>query len=593
MFNQNPGSFCGDDRVDLADPNRMLERARNRAEDHYTGDEEAARGAEQAAEAAAERKATARRAREGTRGHWESGFTAGGQAASVVHKMTTTKRMRRASISISRRRVLLSATATAMLSILTACARTRPSTDPSSVSPPQASTATGTGVATAVPPSFIAPGATFPPPVGATVSTREAPSAAVAWMRDNAIRFATAEPNDDFSDLQLLKQLIGDARIVSLGEATHGTHEFQTMKHRLVRFLVAEMGFTTFAMEANLPESDRVNDYVQAGVGDLKQLLLGLHFWTWNTEEVRDMVEWMRAHNANPGPAPRVSFRGFDMQYIDAAADNVLTYLRRVDPAAAASAASRYTVLSLPHQKQSPLAPLESAPAGTREVYLADANALHDDLGAARSRYEVASSPDAFADALRNARVMVQGVDSLMALGRKEYGRRDRYMAENAAWLLDRAGPDAKMILWAHNGHISTVPVATDAKGMPNETMGMWLRAQYGTAMRVVGQTFYAGTCNASEGIVTEVTVPPPPADSYEAAFHGTGLPRAIVDLRAARPGAEATTWLDGPHPTHFIGAGYDEAAPEKYFENMRLARVFDAVIFIQDSTPTKLLPSI
>ena len=116
-------------------------------------------------------------------------------------------------------------------------------------------------------------------------------------------------------------------------------------------------------------------------------------------------------------------------------------------------------------------------------------------------------------------------------------------MAENVAWLLDRAGTDAKLILWAHNEHIGAVPAATDAEGVLNKTMGTWLRERYGAAIRVVGQTFYAGTCNAVEGILTAVTVPPPPADSYEAAFHAVGLPRLMIDLRATEPGEAAHGW--------------------------------------------------
>ncbi len=120
--------------------------------------------------------------------------------------------------------------------------------------------------------------------------------------------------------------------------------------------------------------------------------------------------------------------------------------------------------------------------------------------------------------------------------------------------------------------------------------MGMWLRERYGDAMRVVGQTFYAGSCNAVEGTVTEVAVPPPPPDSYEAALHETGLPRAILDLRAVRAGPTATDWLAGPHPARAIGAGYDEASPEKFFNETRLPDKFDAMVYIQDSTPTRLM---
>ena len=94
-----------------------------------------------------------------------------------------------------------------------------------------------------------------------------------------------------------LQKLIGNARIVSLGEATHGTREFFQLKHRMLEFLATEMGFTIFSIEANMPEAYRLNDYVLNGTGDPAQLLRGMYFWTWNTEEVLEMIRWMREFN--------------------------------------------------------------------------------------------------------------------------------------------------------------------------------------------------------------------------------------------------------------------------------------------------------
>lgn len=507
---------------------------------------------------------------------------------------------------LSRRRVLSSVIAITMASLLAACTRKRSVPDVASGTSPLPSVIPETGIATTVVPSPTANAPGSSPLVGATLSpsaspppmgTGEAdrpPPAVVAWLRDHALPFVTAEPTDDFSDLQPLKQLIGDARIVALGEATHGTHEFQAMKHRLVRFLVSEMGFTDFAMEANLPESERINDYVQTGTGDLKQLLIGQHFWTWNTEEVRDMIDWMRMHNQSPGTAPRVRFQGFDLQYIDVAQGNVLAYLRRVDPPAAVAAAARFAYPGLYRPGQDSLALLPSAPTQTQTTYLANVQAIHDELLASRARYEAISTPGAFADALQDARIVVQGIDTILASARKHYDARDRYMAENVTWLLGRAGSDAKMILWAHNEHVGTLPYGdTTVAGMGIKSMGMWLRERYGVTMRVVGQTFYVGACNAVEGTVTEVAVPPPPPDSYEKAFHETGLSRLIVDLRGMQPGTIATDWLAGPHRLRLIGASYDEAAADKYFSSVPLPQKFDALISFENGTATQLLPFI
>jgi erythromycin esterase-like protein len=153
----------------------------------------------------------------------------------------------------------------------------------------------------------------------------------VDWIRTNAIRLATPEAGHGFSDMQPLKKLIGDARIVSLGEATHGTREFFQLKHRMLEFLATEMGFTVFSIEANMPEAYRLNDYVLNGTGDPAQLLRGMYFWTWNTEEVLDMIKWMREYNASG--RGRLQFTGFDMQTHTVALDIVQQFVAQYDPA--------------------------------------------------------------------------------------------------------------------------------------------------------------------------------------------------------------------------------------------------------------------
>ncbi len=112
---------------------------------------------------------------------------------------------------------------------------------------------------------------------------RQPKPAELDWLHTNAITFKTERAESGFDDLQPLKTIIGDAHIVGLGEATHGTAEFFRMKHRLVEFLASEKGFTIFAIEANMPEAYRVNDFVLNGKGDPKALLRGMYFWTWDT----------------------------------------------------------------------------------------------------------------------------------------------------------------------------------------------------------------------------------------------------------------------------------------------------------------------
>ena len=160
------------------------------------------------------------------------------------------------------------------------------------------------------------------------------------WARSNAIPLKTTLPDDDFSDMAPLGDVIGNARIVGLGEATHGTSEFFQMKDRMVRYLAMQKGFTIFSIEANMPEAYRLNDYVLNGVGDPNVLLKGMNFWTWNTQEVLDMILWMRQYNLSG--KGRIEFTGFDMQTPTLSLENVRQFVAKYDPAYGPALAEAY-----------------------------------------------------------------------------------------------------------------------------------------------------------------------------------------------------------------------------------------------------------
>ena len=165
------------------------------------------------------------------------------------------------------------------------------------------------------------------------------------WIRQTATPFETCEPHEDHRDLAALRQIVGDAHIVALGEGTHGTREFFQLKHRITEYLATEMGFTTFAIEANLPEAQRVNEYVLTGRGDAREAIRGMYFWTWNTEEVLALVEWMRKYNASG--RGRMEFVGFDMQTPDTAAAIVRRFVQRLEPMLVDSVSAIMTKISL------------------------------------------------------------------------------------------------------------------------------------------------------------------------------------------------------------------------------------------------------
>ncbi|HEY0512772.1 MAG TPA: erythromycin esterase family protein [Thermoanaerobaculia bacterium] len=402
-------------------------------------------------------------------------------------------------------------------------------------------------------------------------------AAAVAWLKGHAIPFDTAEAGHGFADLQPLRKLIGDAHVVALGEGTHGTREFFQMKHRLTELLAGEMGFTLFAIEANMPEAYKVNDYVLTGQGDPKELLKGMYFWTWNTQEVLDMILWMRTFNqsqeAKSGKA-RIQFLGFDMQTPDVAAQNVRGFLAKAEPDAAGGAAEADAAYALvtaltdrmhPSTAADPQAAAESAAAAARKVL--------QHLEARRDAY-VAHLPKTEVDwEIQNARVVVQAAELLS----KGHGLRDRSMADNVAWILGQAPPGSKIVLWAHNAHVHKTEGA----------MGQFLADRLGKDMVVLGFGFSEGIYNAvgDNGLGPQEALPPV-AGSVESYLRAAGLPRLILDLRGVPADAPAAPWLDQPRPFREIGAMAARCA----FSPVVISREFDGLIYFDQTHPSALL---
>ncbi len=179
----------------------------------------------------------------------------------------------------------------------------------------------------------------------------------LSWLRSRAHPLVTLEPGSGTADLDPLREAWRGARVVGLGESTHGTREFFTLKHRIVRLLVEELDTTVFALEASEAAAEAVDGYVRRGVGDPAVALAGLRFWTWNTREMLDLLTWMRRHNAHAPVERQVRFVGIDPQRPEAAVDVVGDHVRRFAPAELAEAGSVLDDLRTPSLPTAPPLP--------------------------------------------------------------------------------------------------------------------------------------------------------------------------------------------------------------------------------------------
>lgn len=412
----------------------------------------------------------------------------------------------------------------------------------------------------------------------------ELPESVGAWLSANAFPLDPLDPDGPVDDLEPLRGLLSDARIVALGEATHGTREFALMKHRLLRFLVEELGFGAIALEAPWAEAYRIDDYVRTGTGDPETLLSGLYLWPWNTREVLDVVGWLREHNQD-SPDP-VRFLGIDMQFPGMAIQNVKAFVSQVDPTRLPEVEGGLECLERFANDPAGRFPAPEYADQLRQAYREPCRRSLDDVYALLASHEVeytqASNPDAFAWALQSARLAVQFEDHASAL---VLYMRDLYMAENVAWHLDRLGPGGRLVVWSHNYHVANMPIF----------MGQELKHRYGDEVVLVGFNFFRGGFNAGPpGVATVLGQPEPHSVSgpipyaYGHYFSEAGLPRFALALRGVD--VSAPSWLRGPRPLRAIGSEFDPTDPDDFFWVSRLPEEFDVVVYIHDSTPSTLL---
>jgi erythromycin esterase len=407
-----------------------------------------------------------------------------------------------------------------------------------------------------------------------SVSPTAADTAVVrAWIRDHAIGLTTVEAGNGLSDLQPLRQIVGDARIVALGEAGHGTREFFRLKHRLLEFLVSEMDFNVFAIEATFPEALDVNRYVLSGEGDPVRALAGLHFWIRDTEEVLALIRWMREYNLNETKGRKVKFHGFDQQFRARAARTVLDYLRRVDPAAGRAASRILEPLADP--TPFPSAENEGTPEDVRGEVADALLRMAGDFDERLDSYAAMTS-------VEEAKLVRQHLEILLQNVGAGGLSRDAAMAKNVAWILDREGPDSKAVLWAHNQHVA----------VREGSQGEDLRRRYGDDYRVVGFTFGHGGIQARDvlrdGEVLPWFVESAPDTTLEAQLSAAAPEIALIDLRSLPETGPVTSWFKSPQTMRSLGHAYTYEYPEWFWWTAPVAEVYDALVFVEETTPAR-----
>jgi len=351
-----------------------------------------------------------------------------------------------------------------------------------------------------------------------------------------------AEPfgNIEHESVDTLLDRIGDARVVLLGEATHGTSEFYRMRARITRELILRRGFTVVAVEADWPDAARVDHYVRHLPSAPAPWKAFTRFptWMWRNREVQTFVHWLHEHNrAVEAPERRAGFHGLDLYSLYTSIAAVLRYLDGVDPDAARVARARYGCLS----------PWEGDPAAYGRAVLTGGYraceepvvAMLRDMLDKRLEYQPRDG-ERYLDALQNARVVANAERYYRAMyygSRESWNLRDQHMFETLQVMLAFRGPETKAVIWEHNSHVGNA-AATEMGARGELNVGQLARDAFGEGAYLVGFGTDHGTVAAAsdwDGPMQVKAVRPAHPQSYERLCHDTSLAAFRLALRAPR----------------------------------------------------------
>jgi erythromycin esterase-like protein len=403
-------------------------------------------------------------------------------------------------------------------------------------------------------------------------------------------------------DYDPLLELIGDARVVLLGEASHGTHEFYRERARITRRLLQEKGFGVLAVEADWPDAYRVNRWVRRVGQDGTALQALGNFqrfprWMWRNTEVLRFVEWLRGFNAGLSPDRRVGFYGLDLYSLFSSIEAVIGFLEEVDPEAARRARYRYGCFE--DFGEDSQAYGYAAEFGLSQS--CEDQALQQLLELQRQAADLSARDgkipqDEFFFAEQNARLVKNAEEYYRSMFRgriSSWNLRDRHMAETLEALMahfDRSHGPSKIVVWEHNSH--TGDARATSMGHSGEwNVGQLARERFGDESFLVGFTTYSGTVTASsdwDAPPERKRVRPALAGSWEALFHAVGQPSFLLPLAAQAPEEEI---LEDVRLERAIGVIYrpETERVSHYFE-AQLADQFDAVIHVDETSPVEPL---
>ncbi len=408
-----------------------------------------------------------------------------------------------------------------------------------------------------------------------------------------------AEPLPDLDDpaFGALFDRFAQARVVLLGEASHGTSEFYRARAAITRRLVEAHGFSIVAVEADWPDAAVIDRFVRGrpAPADTEPPFQRFPTWMWRNTDVEAFLVWLRRWNDGQPPAARAGFHGLDLYNLSGSIRAVLDYLDRVDPATAVVARQRYGCL-LPWATEPQAYGRMALTAGYGRCEQAVVQMLQD-LLARRLDYATRDG-ESFLDAAANARLVknAEAYYRAMYYGAAEsWNLRATHMAETLGALLDARGPEAKAVVWAHNSHIGDASKTEMGTVREELNLGQLARERHGRDAALIGFGTHTGTvaCASDWDLPMEVkAVNPSRPDSYERLAHDSGVERFLLDLRPGVHGSLRARLLE-PRLERFIGVIYrPETERWSHYSACSLPQQFDAYVWFDRTAAVTPLPA-
>jgi erythromycin esterase-like protein len=410
----------------------------------------------------------------------------------------------------------------------------------------------------------------------------------------------TAEPLPDIDDRTFGEffDRFGDARVVLLGEASHGTSEFYRARAAISRRLIERHGFTIVAAEADWPDAATIDRYVRHRPWREGELRAFERFptWMWRNREFDGFIRWLRRHNEGRTYEQMAGFYGLDLYNLSGSMQAVIDFLEREDPELARRAHLRYGCLE-PWADNPALYGRHSLLEGYARCEVGVIEMLKDLLQKQVDCF--AEECDEWLDAQANARLVknAEAYYRVMYHGSAEsWNLRDTHMFETLNMILDAKGPESKAVVWAHNSHIGNAAFTDMGQHREELNIGQLTKEKFKSEARLIGFGTHTGTVAAANDWDEPMKIKrvrPSLPESYERMAHDSEVRTFLLDLREGERDERLAGELMEPRLERFIGVIYrPETERWSHYSQAILPRQFDGYVWFDETEAVTPLPA-